>query len=121
MEIGEFHRHRNQLVDPRETDMSSDDDKLREFKHHVFKIGDQAADFGASERPRMADLGTERYAGIDASRINRIVSAIIGWEIPQPWHDANANERLSIDPAPNLTHSLHRPFQIDTRQAAEPG
>src|SRR6516164_1628745 len=108
MEIGEFHRHRNQLVDPGETDMSSDDDKFRKFKHHVFKIGNQAADFGASERPRVADLGAERYAGIDTSRINWIVSAIIGREIPQPWHDTNANECPSINPAPNLTYSFHR-------------
>src|SRR6516162_7975456 len=92
MEIGEFHRHRSQLVDPRETDMSCDDDKFRKFKHHVFKIGNQATDFGTSERPRMADLGAERYTGIDTSRVNRIVSAIVGWEIPQPGYDTNANE-----------------------------
>src|SRR6516162_1368242 len=99
--------------------MSSDDN--REFEHHVFKIGNQATDFGASERPRVADLGAERYAGIDASRINWIVSAIIGREIPQPGHDTNANECPSIAPAPNLTYRIHRSFQIDTRQAAEPG
>jgi hypothetical protein len=37
--IGQFHRHRSQFVNPGETDMSFDDDKFREFKHHVFKIG----------------------------------------------------------------------------------
>src|SRR6516225_11174742 len=121
MEIGEFHRHRNQLVDPWETDMSSDDDKFWEFKHHVFKIGNQATDFGASERPRVADLGAERYAGIDTGSINWIVSAIVGREIPQPGHNTNANKCPSIDPAPKLTYGFHRSFQIDTRQAAEPG
>src|SRR6516165_3749564 len=120
MEIGEFHRHRSQLVDPGETDMSSDDDKFREFKHYVFKIGNQATNFGASERPRVADLGAERHAGIDTSRINWIVSAIVGREIPQPGYDTNANECSAIDPAPNLTYCFHRSFQINARQAAEP-
>src|SRR6516164_1715138 len=108
MEIGKFHRHCSQHFDPGETDMASYDYKFREFKHHVFKIRNQATDFRASERPRVADLGAERYAGIDASRINWIVSAIIGREIPQPGHDTNANECPSIDPAPNLTDSIHR-------------
>src|SRR6516225_4179399 len=108
MEIGKFHCHCNQLVDPGKTDMSSDDYKFREFKHHVFKIGNQATDFGASERPRVADLGAERYAGIDTSRIHWIESAIVGRQIPQPGHDTNANEYPSIDPAPNLSYGFHR-------------
>src|SRR6516162_4754904 len=98
MEIGEFHRHRSQLVDPRETDMSADDDKFREFKHHVFKVGNQATDFRASERPGVANLGAERYASIDTRRIHWIVSAVVGREVPQPGHDTNADECPAIDP-----------------------
>src|SRR5690606_28235465 len=87
MEIREFADHREHFAEPRKTDMAADNDELRKVDHDVFKIGDQSSGVGALQGPRVADLGAERRARIDAGGVDRIIAPVVRAQVPQPGND----------------------------------
>ena len=61
----------------------------------------------------MADLKAERNIELDALRVQRIVSTVVGGQAPEPGHDPKAAEAQLAHTTPELAHGLHRAREID--------
>src|SRR5271157_5732707 len=67
----------------------------------------------------MANLSAERHAQLDTLRVERVVAAIVGRQIPEPRHYAEPAKAQFAYASTQFTHRFHRRVQIDRSYADE--
>ena len=81
--------------------------------------GNRPAGLGGLQRPGVPDLRAERHAEIDAGGVQRVVAAVGRRRVPQPRDHPQSHEAVILDAPAQLAHALHRPAQVDRREAGE--
>jgi hypothetical protein len=103
-----FCRERNHLRGPGKADVAADNPQIGKLKRYVVEIGDRPSGLGLRERAGMANLETNRDVELYALRIEGIIAAIVGRQVPQPRQKAKRPEvELSNRPA-QFANSSHR-------------
>src|SRR5439155_25601092 len=81
-------RERDHLRRPRIADVPADDPQLGELEGDTVEVGDGPSGRRGTERAGVPDLETERDPQHGAFGVERIVAAIVRWQIPEPGDDA---------------------------------
>jgi hypothetical protein len=119
--VGVLARERDHLLGPRVANVPGDDHQLGEVEGDVVEVGDRAAGLRAAQRPGVAHLRAEWHPERHALGVQGIEVAVVGWQPPQPGHDAQATEAQLAHAAAQLAHGVHRAVQVDRGETGEAG
>ena len=120
IEVRIFGGQRQHLVYPRIAHMTPDHHQIGKVEQHLVQIGNRPAGFRRTQRAGVAYLGQKRHAQLTASHVDRIVTTVIGRQIPQPWHHPHRLEAPFTYIMPNGAYRTHRIVEVHRSHASEP-
>jgi hypothetical protein len=95
--------------------MAADDAQLGKLERPMVEVRNWPPRLGWRERTGMTDLEADRDVELYALRVQRIIAAIVGRQVPQPRQNAKCPEAEFAERAAQLANRGHRATQIDGR------